>query len=156
MGASLEWSARTRAQEGRLPLRGAACVATPNADERRRMGQALRRMGFTVHETDSGAAANFIAGQTQLDTLVLDVLVPDTRALTLIRQLRRAHPRLRIVALTPGPAEAPPILMELARFAGADATLQAPASAQALARVLHEARPAPVVTTVTSLQPELR
>lgn len=157
MGSTIEWTARSQAQEDRLPLRGAACVATADEEERRRMAQALRRMGFNVHETGSGAAASFIAGQTQLDTLVLDVMLADTRALTLIRQLRRAHPSLRIIALTPGPADAPPILMELARFAGADATLQAPASAQALARVLHEMRgPAPGVTSVTSPQPELR
>lgn len=155
MGRSIDFTARTRAQEDRFPLRGAACVAEPDESERRRIAQALRRMGFNVHETGSGAAAGFIAAQARLEVLVLNLMVRDAKALTMIRQLRRGHPHLRIVALTPSPVDAPPILAELARHAGADAALQAPVSAQALARALAEPRrPFAPVTNVTSSQIE--
>lgn len=97
MGHSAEWSARSRAQEQRFPLRGAACVAEPNAAERQRL----------------------------------------VRALTLIRQLRRASPDLRIIALA---GDGPSAVLELARVAGADAALQSPASSGALARAIAEAR----------------
>jgi CheY-like chemotaxis protein len=151
MGRSIEWSARTRAQEERFPLRGSACIAEPDEAERRRMAQVLRRMGFNVHETGSGAAASFIAAQTRLDVMVLNVMVRDARALTLIRQLRRAHPHLRLVALAP--MDGPPVVLELARFAGADAVLQAPAFPPALARALvSPRRSVGEVTSVTSLE----
>ncbi len=137
MGHSAEWSARSRAQEQRFPLRGAACVAEPNAAERQRLVRALSRMGYIVHETGSGAAAGFIAAQVRLELIVLNLLVGDVRALTLIRQLRRARPDLRIIALA---GDGPSAVLELARVAGADAALQSPASSGALARAIAEAR----------------
>src|SRR5262249_23522948 len=102
MGCSIEWSTRTRHQEERFPLRGAACVAEANEDMVEDMSRALRRMGFATHETASGAAACFIAANIQLELMLINIVLPDANGLQLIRQFRRAHPHLRIIALAPG------------------------------------------------------
>lgn len=139
MGHSTDWSVRSRALEAQFPLRGAACLAEPDEEERRRIAQALRRMGYNVHETGSGAAASFIAAQVRIELMAISLMLRDARALTLIRQLRRAHPDLRIIAFTPARL-ALPAAFELARVAGADAALEAPVSNSALARAIAETR----------------
>lgn len=140
MGHSSDWATRSAPLEERFPLRGAACVAEPEEGERKRLARVLRRMGYNVHETGSGEAARFIAAQVHLEVLALNLLLRDVRVLTLIRQLRRAQPGLRIIAFAPARFDAPPVGLELARVAGADAALQAPVSAGALARAITEAR----------------
>lgn len=150
MGHTTDWSVRALAQEDRFPLRGAACVAEPDEAERKRLARALRRMCFTVHETGSGAAAGFIASQMRIQVMVLNLLIRDAHALTLIRQLRRSQPHLRVVAFAPARFDSPPVALELARVAGADAALQAPVSPAVLARAITEARR--LVPKVTSAE----
>lgn len=144
MGQSIEWSMRARAQEEGFPLRGAAGLVEPDETERKHIGAILRRMGLIVHETGSGAALGFIAAQVRLRVAVVNLMLRDAKALVLIRQLRRACPDLRIVAVMPAHADAASAGLELARVAGADAALQAPVAPTALARALTEPRrPAP-------------
>lgn len=141
MGCSIEWSTRTRRQEERFPLRGAACVAEPDDEALEEMSRALRRMGFATHETQSGAAACFIAANIPLELMVINVLLPDAKGLQLIRQFRRAHSGLCIIALAPAGPGHPPTFDELARFAGADAALAAPASVETLCELISQRLP---------------
>lgn len=92
---------RTRSQEEEFPLRGAACLVEPNEAERKRMAQIMRRVGLAVHETGSGAAAGFLAAQTRLQAMVMNLMLRDSKSLLLIGQLRRAYPDMRIVAVMP-------------------------------------------------------
>lgn len=136
MGASLEWSARTRRQEERLPMRGAACVIEPDDFTRDQIASAMRAMGFTVHETGCGKLGEFIAAQVHLHVVVLDLALPDMKGLMLLRRLRQTKPHLVLVALTHDPLSAIPIT--LARFAGADAVLASPPSNEALCAAVTE------------------
>lgn len=135
MGHSVEWSTRTRHQEDRFPLRGAACVVEPDDAAREQIALTLRRMGYATHETSSGAAACFIVANIRLEALLINLVLPDAKGLQLIRQFRRAHPALRIVALAP---TAPSVFAELAHFAGADAVLGSPVCAEAVCAALTE------------------
>lgn len=145
MDASPEWSARTRRQEERLPMRGAACVIEPDDFARDQIASALRAMGFTVHETGCGKLGEFIAAQVHLHVVVLDLALPDVKGLMLLRRLRRSQPQIALVALTHDPLSAVP--MTLARFAGADAVLAAPPSNESLCAAISQCdrrAPAPV------------
>jgi CheY-like chemotaxis protein len=142
MGSSIEWSTRTRHQEERFPLRGAACVAEANEEALDEMSRALRRMGFSVHETATGAASSFIASNINLELMLINVLLPDANGLQLIRQLRRARPNLCIVALAPSGPTCAPLFDELARFAGANAALAAPASIETICETVSQLVPA--------------
>src|SRR5262245_56860862 len=101
MGASMEWTTRTRRQEHDLPVRSAACVVEPDDDARADIADALRNMGYTTHETGSGAIAAFIADQIHVQVALVNVVLPDAKGLALIRRFRSAWPEAAIVALTP-------------------------------------------------------
>lgn len=137
MGTSFEWSARTRRQEERFPVRGAACVIEPDEIVRAELADALRNMGYTTHETGSGAVGAFIADQINLQLALVNVALTDANGLKLIRRFRLKHPNAAIVALSPN---APiPVGMVLAHFAGADATLGAHPTNEALSAAIIEA-----------------
>jgi CheY-like chemotaxis protein len=141
MITSPEWSARTRRQEERLPMRGAACVIEPDDAEREHVASLLRSMGFVTHETGCGKLGQMIADQLHLRVVVLDLALPDVKGLMLIRRLRRDDPQLIIVALSPDAMGA--VSVTLGRFAGADAVLASPPSNEALCCAINEAQQAP-------------
>lgn len=131
MGASLEWSVRTRRQEETLPLRGAACVIEPDDDERSGVSSLLRHMGFVTHETGSGAVGAMITEQVSLSVVVVSVMVDD--GLKLIRKLRAKAPSAVIIALTPDSCA-----LTLAKVAGADFVLASPPCGEALCSSITE------------------
>ncbi len=135
MGASAEWSARTRRQAERLPMRGAACVIESDEITRDQLSAQLRALGFTVHETASGELGLLIASQVNLQMAIVSLMLPD--GLRLIRRLRRSDKNLTIVALDYEPLKG--VAGALARFAGADAVIAAPASSEAICAALNEA-----------------
>lgn len=137
MGASLEWSARTRRQEDRFPMRGAACVVEPDDDARAAIADALRNMGYTTHETGSGSVGAFILDQIHLQVALVSLVLPDANGLKLIRRFRAKCPDAAIIALTP----TAPIGFGavLAHFAGADRSVAAPASLEAVSTAVTEA-----------------
>lgn len=137
MTASPEWSAQTRRQEERLPMRGAACVIEPDEGVREQIAALLRAMGYIVHETGCGMLGQFIAGQIRLKVVVLDLALPDVKGLKLIRRLRRDDARLVIIALSPHAMSAIPVT--LGRFAGADVVLASPPAGEALWAAIKEA-----------------
>jgi DNA-binding response OmpR family regulator len=136
MGASLEWTARTRRQEDRFPMRGAAFVVEPDDVVRAELADALRNMGFTTHETGSGRVAAFIAEQIHVQLALVNLALPDAKALKLIRRFRSAWPDAAIIALAPGIG----IGTVLAHVAGADTTLTTPPTHEALGVAVSEAR----------------
>ena len=134
MGASLNWSARTRHQEDRLPLRGVACVIDPDDVDRDGVASLLRHMGFVTHDTASAAIGALIAEQIQLSVIVVNVMLKDAPALKLIQQLRARAPRALIIALTSDACA-----LTLAHVAGADVVLASPPCSEALCATITEA-----------------
>jgi DNA-binding response OmpR family regulator len=133
----MEWSARTRRQEDRFPLRGAACVVEPDDELREHMAETLRRMGYTTHETSSGAVGDFIADQIHVQLALINVQLPDVQGLKLVRHFRTTSPHAAIIALTP---ESHKLLgVVLARIAGADCVLAAPPSDETLGNAIFAA-----------------
>jgi DNA-binding response OmpR family regulator len=134
MGASLNWSARTRHQEETLPLRGSACVIEPDDVDRDGVASLLRHMGFTVHDTPSGAVGTLIAEQIHLSVIVVNVMMTDVQALKLIRQMRAHAPSAVIIALSSDTRA-----LALAHVAGADAAIASPPCGEALCATITEA-----------------
>lgn len=134
MGASLEWSARTRHQEDSLPLRGSACVIEPDDVDRSGVSSLLRHMGFATHATGTGAVGALIADEIRLSTIVVNVMLPDVPGLKLIRQLRAKAPLAVIIALTSDTRA-----FTLANAAGANSVLASPPCGEALCATITEA-----------------
>lgn len=136
MGASLEWSARTRKPDERFPIRGAACVIEACDEVREAIGDTLRAMGYVTHDCASGAAGAFIAENVSLQVIVASLALPEESGLKLVRRLRASAPDAVLVALAGDARTGLPHL--LTRFAGADAVLTAPPSAEALGGAVCE------------------
>jgi len=155
MGASLEWSVRTRRREERLPLRGGACVVEADDVDRGNIAMLLRGMGFVTHEMPCGAAGEFVAGQIHWDVAVTNLALPDMNGLLLIRHMRELAPNAVIIALSPDVSTGAPLT--LARFAGADAVLGSPPCSEALCATITQAleHPFPRCGELGLLGPEI-
>lgn len=130
MGASLEWTARTRRREYSAAARGVACVIEPDEAVRVDIATHLAELGYTTHETPCGAVGMFIATQVRLDVVIVGLGVRDMRSPSLIRRLRQILPDTQIVALSLGARSSVPMM--IAELAGADVVLASPPSAEAL------------------------
>ncbi len=64
----------------------------------------LRGSGFEVIDAGSGAAGLTVLGQTDVDLVVLDVMMPEFGGLDVLRWLRAAGLRMPVLLLTAGPA----------------------------------------------------
>ncbi|MCC7276481.1 MAG: response regulator [Alphaproteobacteria bacterium] len=85
------------------------------------------------------------AARRDFDAAVVDLFMPEVEGFETIRHLRRAHPRLAIVAITGGPQESALLAghggvdyLEVARLLGAARTLRKPFSAAAIGRAVAE------------------
>ena len=87
----------------------------------------LRDSGHQVLEADdSEAALEAIAGGSP-DVLLTDVNMPGMTGVQLIKQLRRSHPGLGIIAMSGGGMhQNPELATTLASIAGADRVLEKP------------------------------
>ena len=93
----------------------------------------LRDSGYEVVEADdSEAALEAIAGHGP-DILLTDVNMPGMTGPQLIKQLRRSHPGLGIIAMSGGGMhQNPELATTLASIAGADRVLEKPFRNEAL------------------------
>lgn len=88
------------------------------------LGRALDRQGWVVHRARTGSdAIASLPSLGVLDAAVVDLVLPGAGGLDVVRSIRRAFPRCRIVALT-GLAE--PMMQSAFSDAGADAFLAKP------------------------------
>jgi DNA-binding response OmpR family regulator len=88
------------------------------------LGRALDRQGWVVHRARTGSdAIASLPSLGVLDAAVVDLVLPGAGGLDVVRSIRRAFPRCRIVALT-GLAE--PMMQSAFSDAGADVFLAKP------------------------------
>lgn len=75
-------------------------VADDDANIRELVSLFLRTDGFTTVEAADGQEALNIYGSTQVDLVVLDIMMPIMDGWTLCKELRRANPDLPLLMLT--------------------------------------------------------
>lgn len=102
----------------------AALLVDDDDDLSRVLTRALERQGYEVHQARNGFEALGLLGHsTRLDAAVVDLILPGAGGLDVVRAVRRAFPRCRIVAIT-GLAE--PAMRQALLAAGADVFLVKP------------------------------
>lgn len=109
--------------------------------------RSLRAAGYAVEQASDGKEAlKFIEAEAP-DILITDILMPNTDGIELTGAVKRAHPNVRILALSGGGRLGSVDLLELAALLGADATLSKPFSPDELLEVVaalaaaHSGRP---------------
>jgi CheY-like chemotaxis protein len=102
------------------------------------VGDILGFAGYPVTAVDDGQAALALIPGLRPDLVITDLHMPDQDGLTVIREVRRLHPGVRLIAIT-GDGRysdlAPPCL-QMARLLGADYWLQKPFGAAELLKVV--------------------
>jgi DNA-binding response OmpR family regulator len=106
----------------------AVCVVESDDAARKQIVETLTVYGCHVHEAATAAAALEITGRISMSLMLVNVVLPDMSGLGLIKRLRDLSPSLRIIAISDGGNAHIPLFLELAHYAGADATLTAPVS----------------------------
>lgn len=89
----------------------------------------LLESGFEVHTAEGGQEARSIIRRFPIDLMLTDLVMPAEEGIELIRDLRKRHPRLKIVAMS-GAFGAE--VLDAAQRLGADAALAKPVSGETL------------------------
>lgn len=121
-------------QGNTLPVRR-VLVVDDNKDVVEIVVKLLQSIGQMVEHAGDGAAALRVAATFRPDVVFLDLVMPGMDGLEVARQLRALNPVKppKIVALT---AFRQPAFKDAASWAGFDAYITKPASAEELSRVL--------------------
>jgi two-component system response regulator RegA len=140
---SAEAAASTRGAEDSLLL------VDDDDNLRSRLARAMVARGYTVAEAATGTAALASAGQGDYAYAVVDLRLPDMGGLDVVRGIKSATPRTKVVVLTGYGSIA--TALEAVRL-GAHDYLSKPVDADDVARSLtREAAPEPPPTVVPSL-----
>lgn len=85
----------------------------------------LESMGHSVHEAEDGRAGMALLAHLPVDLVVTDILMPEADGIEVLRSVRRATPRTRVVVIT-GLRDGGAGRLDNARAFGADAVLCKP------------------------------
>lgn len=100
--------------------------------------KSLTSFGYTIVRTRNGREA-LRAYDPQLVHLVLtDLVMPDMEGVELIMTLRKAHPEVRIIAMSGGGHNKPAVYLNIAQTVGAVKTLAKPFSLEELQGAVKE------------------
>ncbi len=86
----------------------------------------LSAAGYAVSEASNGGEALQQIMANSPDVLITDILMPDGDGIELIAAVKRAHPTMRVIAVTERRFLGALDLLDLANKLGADATLEKP------------------------------
>jgi len=85
--------------------RSVVLVVEDDAAIRRGIVDALRYAGFDPLECDNGRAAVELALESEIDLVLLDIMLPELDGFSVLERLRRTHPTLPVIMVTARGAE---------------------------------------------------
>lgn len=100
------------------------------------MRLALEGLGHTVMEAADGVAAGAMQASDPCELLITDLIMPECDGVQIIREFRRLHPAVRIIAMSGGGRGEAMDYLKMARILGAAQVLQKPFALDALAAAL--------------------
>ncbi len=85
--------------------RSVVLVVEDDAAIRRGIVDTLRYAGFDPLECDNGRAAVELALESEIDLVLLDIMLPELDGFSVLARLRRSHPTLPVIMVTARGAE---------------------------------------------------
>jgi CheY-like chemotaxis protein len=104
---------------------------------RNAMIRILRGAGHSVRDLASGQEVSRVLAEAKVDVLVTDLIMPDVEGLETIRNVRRNHPALPIIAISGGGRLNPESYLTMAKGVGADRVLAKPFEPAALVAMIE-------------------
>jgi CheY-like chemotaxis protein len=114
-------------------------VVEDDAQIRAMLRETLETEGYSVVVAADGVEALAKYRSHEIDLIVTDILMPKKEGLTLITELRRSNPHIKIIAISGGaPGLQSSCNLELARMFGAQQTFSKPLDIDALLECIEE------------------
>lgn len=93
---------------------------------RRTLVRMLETAGHEVHQAADGDSGIALCETVLPDLVITDILMPEKEGIETIMVLKRAHPGMKIVAISGGGRSGAMDFLDMARALGADEALQKP------------------------------
>lgn len=97
----------------------------------------LTRAGHEVHEASNGNEALQAHRTHNIELMITDLIMPDREGLDTIREVRRNHANVKIIAMSGGGRNTPQDYLLLAKKLGANYTLAKPFSNQEILSLVN-------------------
>lgn len=104
---------------------------------RRSLEQILAKSGYVTVQAANGREALTSFDPGKIDAVVLDLIMPDIEGIETLSKLRRAHPGVKVLAISGGGQIGARDYLELASKLGAQETLAKPFTGEALINALE-------------------
>jgi CheY-like chemotaxis protein len=107
-------------------------VVDDEAQIRKLIRLVLQQENHMVAEASNGKKAIQHIQDAEINLIIADIVMPDMDGLELIREIRKIHPEIKILAISGAGRGGPELYLKLAEHIGADAVLQKPFTPQQL------------------------
>jgi CheY-like chemotaxis protein len=112
-------------------------VIDDDAGIRRMLHMALASMGYTVSEAADGREGLALFDKQPADLVISDLVMPGKEGIETIRTLRKAHPHLKIIAMSGGSLTQSSDNLKMAKNLGANAAFSKPFSMADLSKMIE-------------------
>lgn len=103
------------------------------------LARILEAQGYCVAEASDGQKGIYLLQAQPVDLIITDILMPAKDGLETIREIRRDHPDIKIIAISGGsPRWDYMEFLPIAKKFGAHAVLPKPFQQQELLRIVHD------------------
>jgi len=100
--------------------------------------EVLEKHGHEVFEAGNGIVGTQLLDRSPVDLVITDLIMPAKEGIETIRDIKRAHPGIRVIALSGRGGIALNANLERAMRVGADRALQKPCEAADVLKVVDE------------------
>ena len=98
----------------------------------------LRRSGHEVLAANNGEAGLRCLQQQPIDLVVTDIFMPEKDGIEIIRNLRRHHPQVKVIAISGGGEVSPQSYLTIAEKLGAARTFYKPFNVKEFLQAVHK------------------
>jgi CheY-like chemotaxis protein len=105
---------------------------------REALRRTLRKEGYTIMEANEGGRGLKEFERSPADLILLDMFMPDKDGLETIMELRRTHPRVRVIAMSGGGFKGTVDVLHVAKKLGVRRTLSKPFTREQLLETVRE------------------